>query len=145
LNAKTALIVPFSWTDNDDILNVEEKDVSEWLDALLARQIVDKISGQKIALWEIKEDLPDEVGELVPQLRQLTGWTPQEHRYHDFVDKTDEEDVIVGLKSEREKEVGNVNEKETEEEGKRRSRTDVNGKNREKKIEEDCGDVGEYK
>lgn len=67
LSAKTALILPFHWGDN-------QKSINQWVDRLLKRTIVDKEKGQRFKIWETENVLPLEVSELSAHFRQIVGW-----------------------------------------------------------------------
>jgi len=69
LNARSTLVLPFTWKETTNI----HKSVLEWVSHLRKRTIKDP-TGKKIEMWTFKEKLPSEILDFTPQFRQVLGW-----------------------------------------------------------------------
>lgn len=66
LVARTALVLPFKWA------NAMDADLADWIQHSLERTIVGP-EGEKVALWQMRQQLPYEMTDLDPHFRELLG------------------------------------------------------------------------
>lgn len=64
--ARTALVLPFKWA------NAMDADLADWIQHSLERTIVGPDS-ERVALWQIRQQLPYEMTDLDPHFRELLG------------------------------------------------------------------------
>eukprot|EP01124_Arcella_intermedia_P009415 TRINITY_DN1613_c0_g1_i7.p1 TRINITY_DN1613_c0_g1~~TRINITY_DN1613_c0_g1_i7.p1 ORF type:complete len:659 (+),score=110.64 TRINITY_DN1613_c0_g1_i7:27-2003(+) len=77
LNCRTALLLPFKWSDPTTA------DLKEWIHQMLKRKVPNH-AGAKVPLYKENQDLPDAVADLDPHFRKTLGWDEEEHSSDGF-------------------------------------------------------------